>query len=98
MPQILSCVSDLVFLSVGCDRNHPPTGSKTEDAGLPWDNCEKNSRPKEPQIYATSGVALLKDPGSASGQSLGEQFGCKNWGILNAMNSTSLVPVLPQQG
>lgn len=44
MPQILSCVWDPVFLSVGCDRKHPRTGSNTEDAGLPWDKCERNSQ------------------------------------------------------
>lgn len=61
MPQILSCVSDPAFLSVGC-RNHP--GSKTEDAGLPWDNCEKNYGVRKPQNM--SGVALVKDLGSTS--------------------------------
>lgn len=47
MPQILSCVSDFVAFLVGCHWNSPPAGSKTGDAGLPWDDCERNSHPKQ---------------------------------------------------
>lgn len=44
MPQILSCVWDPVFLSVGYDWKYPGAGSNTEDVGLPWDKCERNSQ------------------------------------------------------